>query len=86
MKVEYTKESVGFGKGVIGNIERIRDELDYQRHVDYIHYNPVKHGHSLNASDWLYSTFHEYVRKGIYDLDWASDDCANCEGIGESDV
>ena len=52
----------------------IRDELDYERHVDYIHYNPVKHGHVRRVVDWPYSSFHRYVRKGIYELDWAAGD------------
>ncbi|MCQ4273721.1 transposase [Pseudomonas kuykendallii] len=49
----------------------IRDELDYQRHVDYIHFNPLKHGHVTRVRDWPYSSFHRAVRDGIYPLDWA---------------
>lgn len=49
---------------------QIRDELDFQRHVDYIHFNPVKHGHVAHAADWPYSTFSRYVRQGIYPPDW----------------
>jgi putative transposase len=52
----------------------IRDERDYERQVDYIHYNPVKHGHVTRVADWPYSSFHGYVRRGIYDLEWAADD------------
>jgi putative transposase len=52
----------------------IRDERDYERHVDYIHYNPVKHGHATRVVDWPYSSFYRYVERGIYDLDWAADD------------
>jgi putative transposase len=52
----------------------IRDERDYERHVDYIHYNPVKHGHVTRVVDWPYSSFHRYVRCGIYNLEWAADD------------
>ena len=50
---------------------QIRDDLDLQRHVDYIHYNPVKHGHVAHVVDWPYSTFHRYVQQGIYPSDWA---------------
>jgi len=50
----------------------IRDEYDLQRHVDYTHYNPVKHGHARSASEWPYSTFHRYVADGIYAPDWAA--------------
>lgn len=48
----------------------IRDEGDYQRHFDYIHYNPVKHGHVKRVADWPYSTFHRYVRQGFYPEEW----------------
>jgi REP-associated tyrosine transposase len=41
--------------------------------VDYIHYNPVKHGHIAQVADWPYSSFHRYVERGIYTLDWAAD-------------
>ncbi len=48
----------------------VRDEDDLVRHVDYIHYNPVKHGLVTRAAEWPWSTFHRYVRKGIYRRDW----------------
>lgn len=49
----------------------IRDEWDFERHVDYIHFNPVRHGHADNAAAWPFSTFHRYVRKGVYPADWS---------------
>lgn len=49
----------------------IADEEDYRRHVDYIHYNPVKHGCAKQVADWPYSSFHHYVRQGILPHDWA---------------
>ncbi len=52
----------------------IRDERDFERHADYIHYNPVKHGHATRAADWPHSTFHRFVRRGVYSLDWGADD------------
>ena len=52
----------------------IRDEADYERHADYIHYNPVKHGQVTRVADWPYSSFHRYVESGIYNLEWAGDD------------
>ncbi|CAN7634633.1 transposase [Aquipseudomonas alcaligenes] len=55
----------------------IRDDLDYQRHFDYIHINPVKHGHVRRVCDWPYSSFHRAVRDGIYPLDWAGDGLAD---------
>ena len=51
----------------------IRDEEDLHRHLDYIHYNPVKHGWVRNVRDWEWSSFHRYVRMGWYDLDWGSE-------------
>jgi putative transposase len=49
---------------------QIRNERDFERHVDYIHVNPMKHGHVGRVVDWPYSTFHRYVRNGIYAADW----------------
>ena len=43
---------------------------DFNHHVDYIHYNPVHHGLVLSPKDWQYSSFHRYVQRGIYDVDW----------------
>jgi putative transposase len=48
----------------------IRDETDFRSHMDYIHYNPVKHGLVGHVGDWPYSTFHRYVAKGIYPEHW----------------
>ena len=52
----------------------IRDDTDLARHVDYIHFNPVRHGHAVCAADWPYSSFHRYVRDGAYPPDWAAGD------------
>jgi putative transposase len=46
---------------------RIKDEADLQRHVDYIHYNPVKHGLAKQVEQWPWSTFHKYNMKDMYD-------------------
>ena len=51
----------------------IRDELDLSNHINYIHYNPVKHRLVKNVSDWKYSTFHDYVKKNLLPLNWGSD-------------
>jgi putative transposase len=48
----------------------IRDEVDYARHVDYIHYNPVRHGYVSNAMDWSYSSVHRFVRDGVFPEGW----------------
>ena len=50
----------------------IRDEADYRRHMDYIHFNPVKHGYVQAVGDWPYSSFHRWVERGIYSSDWAA--------------
>lgn len=50
----------------------IRDEQDFNRHLDYIHYNPLKHGYVNRVKDWPYSSFHKYVAQGVYENDWGS--------------
>ncbi|MBI3777770.1 MAG: transposase [Gammaproteobacteria bacterium] len=50
---------------------RIREERDFEKHVEYIHWNPVKHGYVKRVCDWPYSSFHRFVARGIYPLDWA---------------
>jgi putative transposase len=50
----------------------IRDENDFISHVDYIHYNPVKHGLVQSPKDWEYSSFHRFAEKGIYERDWGA--------------
>ncbi len=49
----------------------ILDENDFERHFDYIHYNPVKHGYVNCPHEWKYSSFHRWVKKGVYSRDWA---------------
>jgi len=49
----------------------IRDDRDYEAHVDYCHINPLKHGLVTAVLDWPFSTFHRYVQAGIYPADWA---------------
>ena len=51
---------------------QILSDEDFQHHMDYIHYNPVKHGLSQSAIEWPYSTFHQLVSREIYPRDWAS--------------
>ena len=49
---------------------QIQDEADYQRHVDYVHWNPVKHRIVDSVHEWPYSTFHRYVARGVYPEKW----------------
>jgi putative transposase len=51
----------------------IRDDADLERHVDYIHYNPVKHGLVSRVSDWPHSSFHQHVKRGLLPHDWGGD-------------
>ncbi len=64
------------GKGERGIWQRrfwehtIRDEEDYRRHVEYIHFNPVKHGLVDHPAKWPWSSFHSFARRGLYPPDW----------------
>jgi putative transposase len=77
LPITERRSSVRMARGERGIWQRrfwehvIRDENDYNRHVDYIHWNPVKHGLVQRVSDWPYSTFHRYVERGLYHPDWA---------------
>lgn len=59
---------------------QIRDEDDFRRHMDYIHFNPVKHGLATRAADWPYSTFHRYVANGVYPESWGNSDGSVLDG------
>ncbi len=48
----------------------LRDQRDFNRHVDYIHYNPVKHGYVSRPFDWQHSSFRHYIKRGVYSEDW----------------
>jgi putative transposase len=61
----------------------IRDERDFAQHVDYIHFNPAKHGLVQRVRDWPYSSFHRYVREGLLPDDWAGDAGQNERAFGE---
>jgi putative transposase len=50
----------------------LRDEVDFERHFDYIHFNPVKHGLAERPGDWPFTSFHRAVRRGDYPADWGS--------------
>jgi putative transposase len=62
---------------------QIRDEQDFIRHVEYIHYNPVKHGLVKVPREWPHSSFHRYVQAGIYDEAWGDgDEIVSPIGVG----
>jgi len=48
--------------------------------MDYIHYNPVKHNLAVRVTDWPYSTFHRYVRKGVYSGNWGGANIMDAKG------
>ena len=52
----------------------IRDEQDLLAHMDYIHYNPVKHGYVKEPVDWKWSSFLSYARKDMREIDWRKSD------------
>jgi len=50
----------------------IRDDHDFQVHLDYIHWNPLKHGYAMNPEGWLQSSFAEWKSKGTYGENWGT--------------
>ncbi|MCU7844283.1 MAG: transposase [Candidatus Thiodiazotropha sp. (ex Monitilora ramsayi)] len=63
----------------------IRDEADYRNHMDYLHYNPVKHGLVERVADWPWSSYHRYVKDGTYPINWGGSTPArmNLATVGE---
>lgn len=51
----------------------IRDEPDLHNHINYIHFNPVKHRYVSRARDWPHSSFHRFVREGVLPADWSGE-------------
>ncbi len=62
---------------------QIRDEIDLARHIEYIHFNPVKHGWVKQPTDWLHCTLHGYIERGIVEADWGRVGCATEGKRGE---
>ena len=61
----------------------IRDQTDFNRHCDYIHYNPVKHGLVNSPLEWKHSSFRKFVEKGLYRQDWGQ---SAAKGLIELDI
>jgi putative transposase len=59
---------------------QVRDEDDFRRHMDYIHFNPVKHGLVTRVTDWPYSTFHRHVANGMYPESWGGGNASALNG------
>ncbi len=62
----------------------ITSQEELNKHLDYIHYNPVKHGLVSVVKDWEYSSFHKYVELGYYDINWCN--FGNKYGILDMDI
>lgn len=58
----------------------IRDEDDFERCFNYIHWNPVKHGYVKRVKDYEWSSFHRYVRLGAYDSHWGEAEAPDVPG------
>jgi putative transposase len=58
----------------------IRDERDFAAHLDYVHFNPVKHGHVTRVCDWPFSSFHRCVAQGMYPADWGVEPAVTVAG------
>ena len=62
---------------------QIRNEVDFEHHMDYLHYNPVKHGLVKQVKDWPYSSFHRCLEAGVYPPNWAVASPVDETGFGE---
>jgi putative transposase len=62
---------------------QIRDDADLARHVDYIHFKPVKHGLVSRPADWPHSTLHRYIERGMASPDWGGQIGEVTGGCGE---
>ena len=95
IKADFTgrlrKQGVDFGDR--GNGERdlwarrfwehtIRDHQGLTRRIDYLHFNPVKHGYVTRVADWPHSSFHSFVSRGLLPADWAGCSEAKSESSG----
>jgi len=61
----------------------LEDKHDFERHFDYIHYNPLKHRLVACPRDWPHSSFHRYVRAGVSPHNWA---CSNAPPLDFRDI
>ena len=59
----------------------IRNETDLNNHIDYIHYNPVKHGLVVSPFKWKFSSIHEF--NGYYPSDWGTNELLFGDDFGE---
>ena len=87
-KGEYRRKS-RINKGERGIWQRrywehlIRDERDYEQHVNYIYFNPVKHGYVQKAIEWKNSSIHRYIKEGIIAPNWRNAETSKGDNYGE---
>ena len=62
---------------------QVGDQDDLNRCLDYLHGNPLKHGYVKRVVDWPYSTFHRFVRDGVYPEDWGGGEVDDSSVFGE---
>jgi putative transposase len=55
----------------------IRDDKDFENHLHYIHFNPVKHGYVKDPREWRYSSYCEWEKRGLYPPDFGWDEPTN---------
>ena len=87
---KYVSKELGHSKNTRGESNvwqrrfwehQIRDEQDWNTHMDYIHYNPVKHGYAEKPVDWKWSSFSRWVARGVYTADWGSSEPIGLTGL-----
>lgn len=73
-----------YGSGGFGNIKSAIQTISTG--ISHIHSNPVKHDHVPRVADWPYSTFHRYIRAGVYPENWCGGEnpTFDAEGFGET--
>ncbi|MDZ7803396.1 REP-associated tyrosine transposase [Thiohalophilus sp.] len=59
----------------------IRDEEDWRRHIDYIHYNPIRHGLVNDPVVWPFSSYQKYLEIGYYSSGWGKNEPKNIGGM-----
>jgi putative transposase len=87
-KSEYRRKS-RISKGERGVRQRrywehmIRNERDFEQHVNYVHYNPVKHGYVEKAVEWKHSSIQRYIKEGVISHNWGSKDIFQRDNFGD---
>ncbi|MDT8363779.1 MAG: transposase [Nitrosomonas sp.] len=61
----------------------LQDENDFRHHIDYIHYNPVKHGYVTRSTDWPHSRIHRFIKTGTLPADWGAASPENDKRFGK---